>query len=208
MYYKYFIKFSNICLVVVSSHASAATIDFESVSAGTQLTNQFEMQGVLFSGTSAQSGLVMTEGQFGTANFGNSPTHIVHAGSYGESTTIQFVDPTNPTSTIGTSTFSLLLGDGNPDTETFSIKFRDISGGILAEPVGYMTTANGLLIQETSESLGALIGFVDIMLDADSPSGVAFDDLSYGVVIPIPAAIWLFGSGLLGLIGVARRKKA
>lgn len=26
--------------------------------------------------------------------------------------------------------------------------------------------------------------------------------------IPVPAAVWLFGSGLLGLIGVARRKKA
>lgn len=26
--------------------------------------------------------------------------------------------------------------------------------------------------------------------------------------VPIPAAIWLFGSGLIGLIGVARRKKA
>ncbi len=28
------------------------------------------------------------------------------------------------------------------------------------------------------------------------------------VVIPLPAAIWLFGSGLLGLVGIARRKKA
>ena len=26
--------------------------------------------------------------------------------------------------------------------------------------------------------------------------------------IPIPAALWLFGSGLLGLVGIARRKKA
>lgn len=26
-------------------------------------------------------------------------------------------------------------------------------------------------------------------------------------VVPIPAAVWLFGSGLIGLIGVARRKK-
>ncbi|MCP4503572.1 MAG: VPLPA-CTERM sorting domain-containing protein, partial [Deltaproteobacteria bacterium] len=25
--------------------------------------------------------------------------------------------------------------------------------------------------------------------------------------VPAPAAIWLFGSGLIGLIGVARRKK-
>jgi len=27
-------------------------------------------------------------------------------------------------------------------------------------------------------------------------------------LVPIPAAIWLFGSGLLGLVGMARRKKA
>lgn len=26
--------------------------------------------------------------------------------------------------------------------------------------------------------------------------------------VPIPAAVWLFGSGLLGLVGVSRRKKA
>ncbi len=26
--------------------------------------------------------------------------------------------------------------------------------------------------------------------------------------VPIPAAIWLFGSGLIGLIGIARRKRS
>ena len=26
--------------------------------------------------------------------------------------------------------------------------------------------------------------------------------------VPIPSALWLFGSGLLGLVGIARRKKA
>jgi hypothetical protein len=25
--------------------------------------------------------------------------------------------------------------------------------------------------------------------------------------VPLPAAVWLFGSGLLGLLGIARRKK-
>jgi hypothetical protein len=30
---------------------------------------------------------------------------------------------------------------------------------------------------------------------------------AYGVV-PVPAAVWLFGSGLLGLVGIARRKSA
>jgi hypothetical protein len=26
-------------------------------------------------------------------------------------------------------------------------------------------------------------------------------------VVPVPAAVWLFGSGLLSLVGIARRKK-
>ena len=35
------------------------------------------------------------------------------------------------------------------------------------------------------------------------------DDLVWkGAVVPVPAAVWLFGSGLLGLVGIARRKKA
>jgi len=27
-------------------------------------------------------------------------------------------------------------------------------------------------------------------------------------MVPVPAAVWLFGSGLLGLIGISRRKKS
>lgn len=40
--------------------------------------------------------------------------------------------------------------------------------------------------------------------------GSAFGTFSYAAAVPasvpVPAAAWLFGSGLLGLIGVARRK--
>jgi len=32
--------------------------------------------------------------------------------------------------------------------------------------------------------------------------------VSGGAPVPVPAAVWLFGSGLLGLVGVGRRKKA
>jgi hypothetical protein len=33
-------------------------------------------------------------------------------------------------------------------------------------------------------------------------------DVQVVSAIPVPAAVWLFGSGLLGLVGIARRKKA
>jgi hypothetical protein len=35
----------------------------------------------------------------------------------------------------------------------------------------------------------------------------ALDDFHYGAAVPIPAAVWLFGSGLLGLAAVARRRQ-
>ena len=36
----------------------------------------------------------------------------------------------------------------------------------------------------------------------------AFDNTSMSVnAVPVPAAVWLFGPGLIGLIGIARRKK-
>lgn len=47
-------------------------------------------------------------------------------------------------------------------------------------------------------------------INADSVMGydnVCIDDCSTAP-IPVPAAAWLFGSGLLGLFGIARRKKA
>lgn len=37
----------------------------------------------------------------------------------------------------------------------------------------------------------------------------AFEATANGfAVVPVPAAVWLFGSGLLGLVGIARRKRA
>jgi hypothetical protein len=36
-------------------------------------------------------------------------------------------------------------------------------------------------------------------------SGVFYDNIHFAPV-PVPAAVWLFGSGLIGLIGFARKK--
>ena len=48
-------------------------------------------------------------------------------------------------------------------------------------------------------------------VDSFLGSGTQFvmDDFTYHLAsVPVPAAVWLFGSGLIGLIGIARRKKS
>lgn len=52
-------------------------------------------------------------------------------------------------------------------------------------------------------------GLIDVGLRnrASAIYSIAFDEYSV-TLVPVPAAVWLFGSGLIGLIGVARRKKA
>lgn len=54
---------------------------------------------------------------------------------------------------------------------------------------------------------------VHFYLDALTPGAntVALSGYDYATpaaVVPVPSAVWLFGSGLLGLVGVARRKAA
>ena len=62
------------------------------------------------------------------------------------------------------------------------------------------TTNNGLFFADTGFTLGeneeTLATNVYWTIDAQISA------------VPVPAAAWLFGSGLLGLVGVARRKKA
>jgi hypothetical protein len=61
--------------------------------------------------------------------------------------------------------------------------------------------SNGLTLQFNAAT-GAAGGSTSF-LEIDNVSVTA--DVS---AVPVPAAVWLFGSGLLGLVGVARRKKA
>ena len=51
-----------------------------------------------------------------------------------------------------------------------------------------------------------VIGFGEYTLNLNGPN--SYDGTFEVSSVPVPAAVWLFGSGLLGLIGVARRKKA
>ena len=61
-----------------------------------------------------------------------------------------------------------------------------------------------------SNLIGQALGFaIDIESTGVDEANIAFDNLRIdfqAAAVPVPAAAWLFGSGLLGLIGVARKR--
>lgn len=76
--------------------------------------------------------------------------------------------------------------------------------------VRYFDLSQGVL-----DSINSL-GYLEVIIDRnDSLDYYGFDyallsdqvGVAGNPIVPVPAAAWLFGSGLIGLIGVARRKK-
>ena len=100
--------------------------------------------------------------------------------------------------------FSELSGGGTSASEIF--------GGGPLFPNGTWTTYNFTHIAGPDISGGFTL---QLKTDCGANPGCVVDAYIDNVSImadvnpvPVPAAVWLFGSGLLGLIGVARRKKA
>jgi len=85
--------------------------------------------------------------------------------------------------------------------------------------VGFMSLDNGLRLDLTSYNNGTITAnFLEgagSLFDGDHTHAATWslsaenpDNYSMVVntVVPVPAAVWLFGSGLIGLVGLARRK--
>ena len=81
-------------------------------------------------------------------------------------------------------------------------------GPFLGVPIGYVS---GEIISGSATKLGssfASLGFITGSYVSTLTNGSITDTVIVNIsAVPAPAAVWLFGSGLLGLIGIARRKK-
>lgn len=88
----------------------------------------------------------------------------------------------------------------------FGYQFDDLAGSV----TGFL--ADGATVGVKSEMFVRLTGpgfetggAASIGDPLDLSTGAFSGTLN---IVPVPAAVWLFGSGLIGLIGVSRRKKA
>ena len=100
--------------------------------------------------------------------------------------------------------FDILIGFGNNaftagETSTFDIT----ADGLVASSFNIWSTPDPSEIDPSGPFLGA----AKFQSTSGCETGLTGGECSDWVgAVPVPAAVWLFGSGLLGLIGVARRK--
>lgn len=155
------------------------------------------------------------------SNFNDGPGTTIQAFVYRDA---GFIDASDVGTTIEFS-FDAKLGnlEAPAQAEAF-LKVLDAVGGTYDEWVNLTFDSDANLTTDWSGGSVSLlvdaslvgqlvqIGFNNTATDW-GPSGVVYDNLCLGAncgvpEVPVPAAVWLFGSGLLGLVGVARRRKA
>jgi len=112
------------------------------------------------------------------------------------------------------TTSAVSVSGGSGDSYTLDMSGWNVTwNGIASIPL--VSTSSPTITCTTSSSCSDSSNYT---LDAVfHVNGAGFTTVSYGLhltghvanagVIPVPAAVWLFGSGLVGLAGVARRRK-
>jgi len=126
------------------------------------------------------------------ADWNDANTNINYLGGYD-----------NPIYTSAIGSFdNLFAGYNQVLMYTFSYyNFNGLEANPDAQPIANGTTVGGFNF--TTQILASPFVAIDL-----SGTIVGAGEASHGVsAVPIPAAAWLFVSGFLGLIGVAKRKK-
>lgn len=76
----------------------------------------------------------------------------------------------------------------------------------LLDPLGLHTDANGVLSFSATATNGEL-SLISLNLSFNYEENPFWQPPAPPAAVPVPGAVWLFGSGLLGLVGLARRRQ-
>jgi hypothetical protein len=177
----------------ISAQAATVSINFDDLSAGTVVDNFYLSQGVGFIDAVATS-----------HSFVDGSAGIWHI------TTAQQPQQADPIVAFFTSDVSFVSLEGRDVNGAGYIlsAYDSVSGGnLLATDQVFgptSTTGNDNYILSFNVEGIRRIEFSQENLNGGD--GLAFDNLTFTATVPVPAAAWLFGSALIGLVGFKRKK--
>jgi len=144
-----------------------------------------------------------------TSDFGSNPVSIVNSGIVAQWNSLyQMQLDTNTAIATGVALDKASVapngqyGQGaySNSGDWFGTGFNNASAMNSSQNLYLLTGGGGL---STGTARDYLVG----VFTMDASGNLSFTSAGTGAV-PLPAAVWLFGSGLLGLAGVGRRKRA
>ena len=97
-----------------------------------------------------------------------------------------------------------------PDTDLFEFDAFSLLTEAFLDPAAFgFTNVTDACYSEFVVSGGTICTNPDEFLSWDGfhPTTATHQILAANMTVPIPAAVWLFGSGLLGLIGIAKKQR-
>ncbi len=133
-------------------------------------------------------------------------TMSLHPSNSGDYAVLRWTAPGAGNYTIDASFFDV-NGGSNTDPATVDVHVLHNNSSIFSDNLDNSTTLSDFTIASIMLGINDTIDFVV----GAGGNGYAWDHTQLEATIsavPIPAAAWLFGSGLLGLIGYSKRKQA
>lgn len=193
-------------ILSVSPVASAGlvTLDFEAPS----IVGRYFLDGELFIDDSVQAG---TTGVNGAASIINPPASYTTGPNNGSAYVQSSVDSSIFIDSAGYGVFSLL----SLDLGEYSQYANTVSVTITGFKQGGGQVSDILQLDNLFDGLNGMADFQRLQFDSDwsGLTRVEFDSGAYSLdniqlnlaAVPVPAAIWLFASGLVGILGLRRK---
>lgn len=125
----------------------------------------------------------------------------------GPAGTTTFLDVLLEDKTTGTSLFQDLTESNSTENESFVL--GNIGDGDSSNTNSGFLTGNLIAGHEYKFLFKSLIRSLDGNGQESLVAATGTGNVTLNIAtVPVPATVWLFGSGLIGLIGIAKRKKA